>query len=336
MSKIDKKIERTKLEQVKENSEAINKALNLLRFGDFERARKLFAEHLKKNYSSSIAESGLKCAKYWDSRISKLKEVKSNYEKGKLLIEEWKKYEVFARIIKNLNNKVFGNIQSFVFNLALETLKSDFNNCSIDNLQLNYMIAISYKKIGNFNKSIEYFEKSLYIDSKNANILAQMADCYALIDNEKKAKLLFREAFFIDSEAVDIDLLDSNMIESLIVKIESDKIPSDKIKYWLPVYGRVYDVFNVSRELLPAELGQLKQKMFNYEKLFDSKQKSDYIKANLLNAYLWFYDYLRFEKITNKTTAINNEKKLNNVKEKINNISNEIYKELIKNTGVSR
>jgi hypothetical protein len=38
----------------------------------------------------------------------------------------------------------------------------------------------------------------LIYEPDNSNLMSQIADCYALLDDEKKAKLLFREAFFID------------------------------------------------------------------------------------------------------------------------------------------
>jgi hypothetical protein len=143
-----------------------------------------------------------------------------------------------------------------------------------------------------------------------------LADCYALIDEQKKAKVLFREAFFMDPFSIDINLLESEIIQSLINIIEERKINKNELNFWIPVYGRVFGFFNIYRELLPVELGKLRQEIFNLKKDFQEK-KDGMIKAKLLNCLLLLFDDVNFRD-TNKN-------KLADIELEIKEISEEIF-----------
>ena len=95
---------------------SINRSLDLLRYGKFNEALDSFYVILKSNYSNSTAESGIKCSKYWIPRIHKINQINENYEKGKALFNEWKKFENFTKSIKNIQKKVKTNILFFIFN----------------------------------------------------------------------------------------------------------------------------------------------------------------------------------------------------------------------------
>ncbi|MCK4797218.1 MAG: hypothetical protein KAT05_07535 [Spirochaetes bacterium] len=297
---------------------SVNRSLELLKIGQFEEALKDFSIILKKHYSNSIAESGIKCCKYWISRLNKIIQINDNYEKGKKLFEEWKKFETFIHSIRNIQSKVISNIMFFVFNKALEAFKKDIRENRILDFQTSFMIALSYKKIGDFENAIKYFEETLSIENNNSNVIAQLADCYALIDQDKNAKILFREAFFIDPSSIEFELLDSNIITYLVSKILEMNISRKEINHWIPVYGRILGILMISRELIPIEVGKLRKEIFYLEKnLQDELVKDNIIKARLINCYLWLYDYIKLKK--------NHKEELGEIDYKIKNISKEIY-----------
>ena len=55
------------------------------------------------------------------------------------------------------------------------------------------------------------------------------------------------------------------IIARLLEQLEELGFKGEEIKEWLPVYGVVYGVLNIKRELKPLELGKLKQSIFSYE-----------------------------------------------------------------------
>jgi tetratricopeptide (TPR) repeat protein len=308
----------TKITNDSDNIKSLNRSLELLKTGNFEESLLIFEEMYKLHYPDTIVEVGIKCCKYWIPKLNKYNSMKEGYEKGKLLFEDWKKFESFINNLKNVQQKIISQIIYFIFNKALESFKKDLQDSKIVDIETTYMIALSYKKIGDYKNAITFFEDILNIDKNNSNTMAELADCYALIDETKKAKILFREAFFIDPSSIELNLLESEFIKLLIDKIEERKLPENELNYWIPVYGRILNVFNVFRDLLPIEFGKLRQEIFYLEKNYVNNEKSEnYFKARLLNCYFWLYDYNLLKSVEKEIIL--------EIENKIKNISDEIY-----------
>ncbi len=292
-------------------------ALNLLRDGRISDAYDLFINILNDDYSNLIAETGLKICKYWANRLSTIENA-TPYNKGKMLYDEWKRFEKHLEVQKNISMKVVNAIMFFVFNTALQYLKKDIQDNRIIDIPVLFLTGMSYKKIGDFSNAIIYFERVIKNDRNNSNAYANLADCYALIDEDKKAKVLFREAFFIDPYSIDIESLDSNMIHALTHQIKEFKIPKDEFNFWIPVYGRVLNIFNIKRDLLAVEVGKIRQEIFQLEQeLYKSVSDDEITIARLINYYLWLYDYYYIKKPEDEI--------LIELEEKIKNLSIKVY-----------
>lgn len=307
----------TKNDDNNEIIKSTNRSLDLLKNGKFEEALNSFNLILKLNYSNSIAESGIKYCKYWMPRINKIIQINDNYEKGKILFKEWKKFEIFANSMKNVQKKAITNIMFFILNAALDAFKKDLRENRISDFETIFIIALSCKKIGDYKNSIKYFEESLILQNDNSNIIAQLADCYALIDQEKKAKLLFREAFFLDPSSIELDMLDSNIITYIVTKILEFNISKKELNYWIPIYGRILGIFNIYRELVPYEIMKIKKEIYYLEDNYKNQIKNDNcLKTKLLNCYFWIYDNIK----NNKNELLQIEKKIKNISEQVYNI----------------
>ncbi len=301
---------------------SVNRSLDLLKSGELEEAEELFNRILKIDYKSDIADTGIKCCRYWASRIAKFLSMKENFESSKYLFDEWKKFESFYKSFSNFNGKVVHNIMYYIYHRALDVFNKDLRSNIILDAQFSFMIARAYKEIGDYKNALVKFEETLKVDQKNSNVLAQIADVYSLIDDDAKAKLIFREAFFVEPEAIDIDLLDSNLINALITRLKTEKVAEDELKYWIPVYGRVFNIFNVYREILPVEFGKLSQEIFFLEgKIGDFRENKNIVTARLLNCYFWLYDYYK-----NKNSGL---EYMSDLELKIKKVSEKIYKEFI-------
>ena len=109
---------------------------------------------------------------------------------------------------------------------------------------------------------------------------------------EKIAKVLFREAFYIDAQKIDIDFLESELITRLISRIEENDYKEEVLKEWIPVYGVLYGVLSIKRELRAFEVGKLKQAVFSLEnELKESGSNQDILIPRLINHYFWLVDY---------------------------------------------
>ncbi|MCK5095125.1 MAG: hypothetical protein KAR18_10385, partial [Spirochaetes bacterium] len=114
------------------------------------------------------------------------------------------------------------------------------------------------------------------------------------IDESSKAKVLFREAFFLDPGQIELDQIESPFIHMLYRKtIEIIKDPGLTI-YWLPILAELKSAFNVKREPKKGELDELRNKIKKLENEYiNNRKRRMYIEPRLLNHYFWLIDTLK-------------------------------------------
>jgi hypothetical protein len=121
-------------------------------------------------------------------------------------------------------------------------------------------------------------------------ILAELADCYAQVNEIKAAKLFFRESLFLDPGVFDLGNCESSFIFKIVARIRAEGVPEKVVNYWIPVYGAILGVFSVKRELKPVEISRLTQSIGELEKKY-SQEADEKDKALLINRYFWLIDH---------------------------------------------
>ncbi len=133
---------------------------------------------------------------------------------------------------------------------------------------------------------------ALQLNREDPACLAELGDVNALINDVRLAKALFREAFFLNPQAVDLRQLESDMIQLLIKELQALGYKSPLLEEWIPIYATLWQVFNVKRELRPIEVGKLKQSIINLENELKSNiEKKAILTPRLLNKYFWLIDH---------------------------------------------
>jgi tetratricopeptide (TPR) repeat protein len=153
--------------------------------------------------------------------------------------------------------------------------------------------------MGEYENALEYLETVGQRSKEDPAVLAELGDCYALVNETKAAKAFFREAFFIGPQKVTLTFLESGLIVKLIERLKDMGYAGRELAEWMPVYGVVFGVFNVKRELRPLEYGKLKQSIYSLEKRIDeehSAAEDDYSVPRLLNRYFWLIDHFVISK----------------------------------------
>ncbi|AYE36030.1 hypothetical protein DB313_00680 [Borrelia turcica IST7] len=266
------------------------------RKGDFKVALMKSEEAHSLDFDNIEILTALKSSVYWNGQVESLDRIGKDYEKAEFLIREWNNFA--RRYLKKMNFDFIqgrNSIKYFVFQLCLEIYKNIYK-LQPENLDILIKIAKSYKGMGNYEKAIAVFLQILGDAKENSDVVAELADSYALIDEIKEAKVLFREAFFINPQKIDIDALESEMILKLIEAIKGERNVSDTlIKEWIPVYGTLNGVFNIKRELRPIELGHLKQSVYSLRNELKAKSyrsiNESILLPRLINKYFWLIDH---------------------------------------------
>jgi len=271
-----------------------NRVYRLLEEGMFEGAIALFDSILNENPNYPGAHDGIKIAKFWLSKKNRLKRYQNAYDKGKLLLKEWKDFErhLSKNNIKHRRSTVA--VQKYIFSDIIESFTETYTEGEVPDTGVLIQIGDCFKKLGNYEKAIDVYEYTRSFNSDDPSLLAKLGDCYFSIDETAKGKVLFREAFFIDPGQIDLDSIESPFIQMLYEKTFEQFDDPDTSIYWLPVIAEVNSAFNVKREPKRGEIEQLRERIEQLENEYKTNRKRRALtEPRLLNHHFWLIDSLK-------------------------------------------
>ena len=298
----------------------INKAYESLKGGDADSAMRFLKDALEIDFEHAEVMYALKCLNWWFEKIKRLDDFYDPYEQGGYILSQWESYYGFlGRIVETVpqghelsNGDALAKeaaltreavdscqyaIKRFVFSRAFTyfaaLLKDGANN---QDPLLLLQAGRCRKGAGDWEEAQDYLEQASRLKREDSAILSQLADTKALLGDERVAKVLFREAFFLDPLGVDLSAMESEMIIRLIDRVRELGHKENELAEWIPVWGYIWRVFSVKRELKPVELGRLKQAIHSLENEYRTKNSEDstwasYVKPRLLNRYFWLMDH---------------------------------------------
>ena len=309
-------------QQKSEVSTRIKIAYEHFKNGAFRDAEKELEETLSQEFENAEIISALKSAGFWAERDSKYHDIEDEFERGEYLFKQWRAYLRFLERDENTFEQGIFAIKQWVFGRALGDFLALLGGPAGSDPDVLYRIGICYKGKGNYKQALEYFEICNHQKADDPQILAALADCYAFINEVKAAKIFFREAFFIDPQQIDMTSLESLMVQRLVARlIEMGYTPPELLE-WVPVYGVLFGVFNVKRELRSLEYGKLKQSIFSLHSQINDEGKRDYAtEPRLLNRYFWLIDHY--------LASGDSREKVDDALQRIREINSSIYEQYI-------
>jgi tetratricopeptide (TPR) repeat protein len=275
----------------------IQKAYDNLKASDAVSAQWALEEALKIDYEHPEVVYALKCVKWWLERIKKLDDFQDIYDKGGFILSQWKSFYSFLDRIedgaKAEHDPCLYAVRRFVFSTALQYFQDvlgDGTNQHDPGLLLQ--VGRCYKGVGNYDLAMKYLEQAARFKRDDGETLSELADLNALLEETRIAKVLFREAFFTDPQGIDLRSMESEMIIRLRDRVMELGIAGQELLEWIPIYGCLFGVFSVKRELKPVELGRLKQSIFSLENEIRGRPDNvTLLIPRLINRYFWLIDH---------------------------------------------
>ena len=256
-------------------------------------AVELLEEALGFDFENDEIKHALKCVSWWLENIRRIEDIKDPFEKGGFVLSLLKQYHVFLGQMDKVFDQCQYAVRFFVYSTALyffEGLLGSGSNQHDPGLLL--LVGRCYKGLGIYDEALNYLEQAVRFKREDAETLAEVADINALLAETKAAKALFREAFFLDPSKIDVRSLESALILQLRDKISSMGISEEMLCEWIPVYGYLWGVFSVKRELKQMEVGRLKHSIFSLEAECEANpSRKEVLKPRLLNRYFWLVDH---------------------------------------------
>jgi len=271
----------------------INQAYDKLKASDATAAVELLEQALSINFENEEVKHALKCVHWWLEHTKRIDNIHEPYEKGAFILSLFKPYHAFLGHFDKVYDQCQYAVKGFVYSTALsffDSLLGDGINKHDPGLLL--LVCRCYKGLGNYDEALKYLEQVIRFKREDAETLAELADINALLSETRAAKALFREAFFLDPGKVDIQSMESELILRLYNRVLELGYDEEELREWLPVYGYIWGVFSVKRELKQVEVGRLKQSIFSLEAERTANPKRwPQIKPRLLNRYFWLIDH---------------------------------------------
>lgn len=253
-----------------------------------------FHDALTIDYDSIEAKSGMKIAGYWKERQKQLSEIKEDYDKGEFLLRECKYF--YKRFVPRLETKpeqFLKSINKWIFSEAYSAYSKAELNTKEPDAELLLKKGYCLKKTGNYEQALNHLENAINLKKDSARILAELADIYSLINEDKLSKFFFREAFFINPQEVDLDSLESVLIKRIAEQLEENEYTAEELKEWIPVYGVLLGLFNVKKDLKPIEAGMMKQSIYSLNnQLSSGNGDKGILIPRLINHYFRLLEYL--------------------------------------------
>ena len=302
----------------KENEimQILNKVYLHFKDGEFAAAIGLLDRAIAIDFEYSDVTNALKCANFWLEIDARAETVDGDYERGEFYLSQWRVFSGFVSRMENVSERCLFSLKYHVFGRALELYQSLAGEPESSDPEVLLRIGRCHKIRGNYESAIDMLEEASRLKREDAGMLAELADCYSLVNESRAAKIFFREAFFLNSQAVDLAYLESPLIQRLAARLR-ERFSETELRDWIPVYATIYGLFNVKRELRPLELGKLKQAIYQLEK--EAELARGPAVPRLLNHYFWLIDHY--------LSSGEERQKIDEVLEKIRSLDPVVYKE---------
>ncbi len=273
--------------------EEIKSALNQLEQGNPYKAKDEIATLLYSDFNNpELIFTGNYC-NLWCEYLAVTLKIEDPFIRGERLLMDWKNFVSYIQKQNDIYEPAIFALQKGIFSLALENFLQDSEEKNpSQRANIFRKIGVCYKQLGEYENAFRYLSEANKLHSLQAEILADLADCYALTGNDRNAKVLFREAFYIAPEKIELDFLNSSLIRYIIDELSEKNFSNSVLACWIPVYAVLWGIFNVTRTLNSKDVGNLKKEIFALENEHKNpSSNSDLIVPRLINLYFWLIDY---------------------------------------------
>lgn len=268
-------------------------AYEALKAVDLDAAARNLDDALSVEYENPEILFALKCSAYWVEGLERVGTAANGFERGELVLLLWKSFNAFQARFESGFEPCRYAFKQFAFRLALSHYRSlPSEELESHRAEMAMRIGRCLKGAGAYDESIRELTVAAKERRDDPESLAELADAFALVNEMRDSKALFREAFYLGASKVDLDFLESEMIVRLVAKVRESGREGPAFAEWIPVYGNLLGVFSVKRELKAVEAGKLRQSIYQLEnELRENVEDRALVVPRLINRYFWLIDH---------------------------------------------
>ena len=187
-----------------QTEEKFKECCRILKKGDVLQANEILNEILIDALDDEQVQFAVNCFSYWVNIIEQILSIHDPYTRGETLLNEWSQFLPFVEKQKyHPDDSVIYCFKCGIFSLALKNYSELINVQDMEQqAEINRKIGLCYKKVGEYETAKNCLIESNRLKSGVAPVIAELADCFALCGEHRQAKVLFREAFYIDAQKI--------------------------------------------------------------------------------------------------------------------------------------
>ncbi len=258
------------------------RAVQYIRNGSFKEALRFIPEHQEQvNY----------ILQFWQLRSRAFEKQLDELKRAAMIVHEWKVfYRLYLQV--GLDIEYYRSLREWVFTLLRGTCRKVLEGTQVAS-ELTYYLGVSHLMLREYQDAVNWANHAVQKEQQNMRYLALLACCWERLGHDYQARLLYREAYYQDPDAVETACLSSQIIDTVIERILHFRYPVESIQYWIPVFGRIFSLFNVKRALTTLEYSSLVKRVRQLESSLEGAQTQGDLSVlpKLLNGYLWMIDY---------------------------------------------
>lgn len=272
--------------------ESLQRCAGLVADRQLPEALELVEHALSLDFENEDVVVTLKYLKFWKDRHDRMAALADPFDRGEYFLSQWATFQEFAHRVGPVVEPQMNALRQFVFREALSQYREVYREQANRDADLLVRIGRCYKGAGDYDRARKFLQAASVERPEDAEILAETADVLALVNETAMAKALFREAFFLNAGKIDISRLESELIRRLVQAVGERGYSGAPLLEWIPVYGFLFGVLNIKRELRSIEYGRLKQSIYELEReLREHAGERDLIVPRLVNRYFWLIDH---------------------------------------------
>jgi tetratricopeptide (TPR) repeat protein len=271
----------------------LSQAYTRLRDADLAGASSCLDSALTVDFDNTEVLFAMACAAWWKEKLVRIAGCTSPFERGEYALSQWKGFLVFQNRSAEAFEAARYAFKQFVFVSALREFQSlSAEESEAWEPELSLRIGRCLKGAGDYDGAVGKLENAARERKDAPDVLAELADVYALINEARSSKALFREAFFLNPQRIDVAFLECPAVVRLVEHLKSMGLRSPELEEWIPVYGNLMGVFTVKRELKPVEVGKLRQSIYELEnEVKENAERRSLLTPRLINRYFWLIDH---------------------------------------------
>jgi tetratricopeptide (TPR) repeat protein len=242
----------------------VQKAYDYLKDSDAASALAALKAALELDFEHPEVLYALSCLNWWLGRIEQPADFQDPFDRGGFILSQWKSYYRFLDRIGEKYDLCQYALRRFVYSRALGAFREALGDgVNQQDPEILYQAGCCYKGVGNFDEALRYLGQAVRFKREGGAALSELADINALLGDDRAAKVLFREAFFQDPQGVDLRSMESDLILRLRDRVRELGYEGEELAEWIPVYGYLWGVFSVKRELRQIEAGRLRDSILS-------------------------------------------------------------------------